>query len=162
MSFTHDLAQIFSRPTQIVGIGNPLRSDDGVGCYIADTLAQQLPAGSPHAALNVEDVIENYVFALVAGPAEHILLVDAISGSGQTPGSLVLGKLRELETGGGYSTHKLALSMAAQLLEQQGKQVYLLGISAHNIDFGLQMEPAIQDSAAAVIDLLCQHAGRSH
>ncbi|MBE9610018.1 hydrogenase maturation protease [Chitinilyticum piscinae] len=165
-SFSAGLSHIFTRPTGIVGIGNTLRSDDAVGCYIADQLEACLADGTPHQVLNAEDVIENYVFRLAESPVEHILVVDAVQGSGQPAGSLVLGRLTELETGSGVflgqSTHKLALSMASSILEQHGKQVYLLGIAAENIDFGMQMSPDIQDSAEMVIALLAGHAGRSH
>ncbi|WP_028451286.1 hydrogenase maturation protease [Chitinilyticum aquatile] len=162
MSFASELADILATPTSIVGIGNALRSDDAVGCYIAERLEASLPAHSPHRVINAEDVIENHVFRLADSAPEHVLLIDAIQGSGQAPGSLVLGRLAELETGGGYSTHKLALTMAGDLLERHGKQVYLLGVAAENIDFGMSMSKEIQTSADAVIDMLAGHAGRSH
>jgi hydrogenase maturation protease len=161
MSFAFDLAQILAQPTSIVGIGNTLRSDDAVGCFIADQLAATLPNNTEHQVINAEDVIENHVFRIADSAVKHVLLIDAVQGSGQATGSLVLGRLADMEAGGGYSTHKLALAVAGDLLERHGKQVYLLGIAAENIDFGLQMTQDIQDSAAAVIALVAKHAGGS-
>ncbi len=161
MSFAFDLAQILAQPTSIVGIGNTLRSDDAVGCFIADQLAATLQNNTAHQVINAEDVIENHVFRIADSTVKHVLLIDAVQGSGQATGSLVLGRLADIEAGGGYSTHKLALAVAGDLLERHGKQVYLLGIAAENIDFGLQMTQDIQDSAAAVIALVAKHAGGS-
>lgn len=158
MSLVNDLAHILARPTSIVGIGNRLRSDDAVGGFIADQLAERLAHHDAHQVINAEDVIENHVFRIADSRAEHVLLIDAVQGSGQPVGSLVLGRLADIEAGGGYSTHKLALAMAGEILERHGKPVYLLGIAAENIDFGLQMSPAIEECAAAVIAIVAEQA----
>ncbi|TJZ74207.1 hydrogenase maturation protease [Chitiniphilus eburneus] len=162
MTFARDLAQILSHPTCIVGVGNMLRNDDAVGALIADRLEAELPATSGHFVVNAEDVIENHVFRIAESAAHNVLVIDAVQGTGGETGSLVLGKLTEMEVGGGYSTHKLALSMAASLFEQHGKQVYLLGIAAQDIDFGTTVSSAILDSAETVIDLVLGRIARSN
>ncbi|QLG88423.1 hydrogenase maturation protease [Chitinibacter bivalviorum] len=162
MSFATELEQILSQPTCIVGVGNPLRNDDAVGALIAERLENELPASFGHTVINAEDVIENHVFQIADSAVRNVLVIDAVQGTGGECGSLVLGKLAELEVGGGFSTHKLALSMATQLIEQQGKDVYLLGIAAENIDFGRSVSPEILNSAATVIELIVAQVARSH
>lgn len=162
MTFVADLEQILSQPTCIVGVGNLLRNDDAVGAIIAGRLEAELPAESGHSVVNAEDVIENHVFRIADSAVRNVLVIDAVQGTGSEPGSLVLGSLTEMEIGGGFSTHKLALSMAAKLLAQHGKDVYLLGIAAENIEFGTSVSQEILESAETVIDLVLGRIARSN
>lgn len=162
MTFVADLEQILSQPTCIVGVGNLLRNDDAVGAIIAGRLEAELPAESAHCVVNAEDVIENHVFRIADSAVRNVLVIDAVQGTGSEPGSLVLGSLTEMEIGGGFSTHKLALSMAAKLLQQHGKDVFLLGVAAENIEFGTSVSQEILDSAETVIDLVLGRIARSN
>lgn len=80
---------------KVIGIGNPLASDDGVGVHIArELLKNRLPK-------NVE-VIEAEspgpsILELVAG-AEKIILIDAAIGNGK-PGTIHKLSLDDLRTG---------------------------------------------------------------
>lgn len=159
IAFDHGLKQIMSKPTCIVGVGNLFRNDDAVGAMIADRLEQEVPASEWLSVINAEDVIENHVFRIADKDAHNVLVIDAIAGEDAEPGSLVLGKLEELEAAsGGYSTHKLALSTAASVLKQHGKEVYLLGIVAANTDYGTDVSKEILDSAETVINLVRANA----
>lgn len=150
------LRQVFSEPTCVIGVGNTLRSDDGVGVFIAERLADELASGSRHAVICAEDVIENHVFPIADGTRRNVLVVDAVRGGGSGEcGALVFGRLDEIEADGlGWSTHKLALSTAAGILKHHGKDVYLLGVVVANTDYGTNVSPEILASAEAVVDLL--------
>jgi hypothetical protein len=100
MQLALDLERIFSESTCIVGVGNPLRNDDAVGAMIADRLGGDGSALEGVTVINVEDVIENYVFTIAAGSATNVLLIDAVCGDGTAePGSVVLGRLEDMEVG---------------------------------------------------------------
>ncbi len=150
------LQQVFLEPTCIVGVGNTLRGDDGVGVLIAERLAADLATSSRHSVVSAEDVIENHVFRIADGASRNVLVVDAVQGQGAGEvGALVFGRLEEIEAGSlGWSTHKLALSTAASVLRHHGKDVYLLGIVVANTDYGNPVSQEILDSAEAVLDLL--------
>jgi hydrogenase 3 maturation protease len=153
--FAQDLRQILAQPTCIVGVGNPLRNDDAVGALIAERLAPEIPAGGPHTVINAEDCIENYCFSIADSAARNVLIIDAVQSHGAEAGSVVLGRLEDLEAaGGGYSTHKLALSTTAGVLRHHGKAVWLLGIVPANTDYGTAVTPEILASAEAVIELI--------
>jgi hydrogenase maturation protease len=150
----HALREILARPTCIVGVGNRLRGDDAVGPHVADRLADEA-AGGRLRVVNAEDVIENHVFRIADGDARNVLVVDAVAGAGAAPGSLVLGRLDELEAAtGGFSTHRLALSMAGSVLRQHGKDVYLLGIAVANTEWGTGIGGDVQAGADAVVDMI--------
>ena len=53
------LEQVLGRKTCLVGIGNSLRSDDGLGPYLIESLRAGLPEGKVD-LLVVDDVPENF------------------------------------------------------------------------------------------------------
>ncbi|WP_295454511.1 hydrogenase maturation protease [uncultured Thiodictyon sp.] len=154
-ALVQELRQILAQPTCIVGVGNPLRNDDAVGALIVERLVPEMAAAARHTVINAEDVIENYCFSIADSAVRNVLIIDAVQGHGAEPGSVVLGRLEDLEAaGGGYSTHKLALSTTASVLRHHGKAVWLLGIVAADTDYGTAVSPDILTSAEAVIDLI--------
>lgn len=164
MQFGHDLQRILSEKTCIVGVGNFLRNDDAVGAIIADRLEKESSELDRVSVINVEDVIENHVFQIADGDAKNVLMIDAVQSYGAEPGSVVLGKLDDLEAAanGGFSTHKLALSTAGSILKHYGKEVYLLGIVPANTDYGTEVSKEILDSAEIVIDMVRANTARSN
>jgi hydrogenase 3 maturation protease len=161
--FAQALRQILAQPTCIVGVGNPLRNDDAVGALIAERLAPVMAAAGRHTVINAEDVIENYCFSIADSAVRNVLVIDAVRGAilsdGAEPGSLVLGRLEDLEAAdGGYSTHKLALSTAGGVLRHHGKDVWLLGIVAANTEYGTAVSQDVLAAADAVINLVSAHS----
>ncbi len=155
IQFAQVLRQILAQPTCIVGVGSPMRCDDAVGALIAERLAPEMAAAGRHTVINAEDVIENYCFSIADSAVFNVLVIDAVQGDGAEPGSVVLGRLDDLEAAdGGWSTHKLALSTAGGVLRHHGKDVWLLGIVAANTDYGTVVSQDVLDSAEAVIDLI--------
>lgn len=148
------LTEVLACPTCLVGMGNPWRNDDGVGVHVARRLSGGgLP---PHVeVMVVEDVIESYVFDIARSAAGSVVLVDAAMVAGVAPGSIVFGRVNELEAiGSDVSTHKLALRTVESVLRRSGKETYLLGIVAADIDFGNAISPAVQAAADSVVDLV--------
>ena len=162
-SFAQQLRQVLAQPTCIVGVGNPMRNDDAVGALIAERLAPEMAAVGHHRVINAEDVIENYCFSIADSAVRNVLVIDAVKGVGAEPGSVVLGRLEDLEAAAaaGYSTHKLALSTAAGVLRHHGKDVWLLGIVAANTDYGTVVGRDILATAESVIDLVTRTAKSS-
>ena len=131
------------------------RNDDAIGVFIAESLQKEGGLNDHLTVFNVEDVIENYVFQIADANARNVLLVDAVEIRGATTGSVVFGRLDDFsEARGEFSTHKLALSTAAKILEAHGKTVYLLGLVADNIDYGTEISGEIMTSALKVIDTI--------
>ena len=145
MSRIDQIRQVLSRPSCIVGMGNYLKQDDAVGLYIVDGLTRR--QDSHVDIINVEDIIEGYVFSIADGPADNVIVIDAVS-TGAPAGSVHFGELSSFnETLNDLSTHKLSLKMSGQILERHGKKVWLLGIAAQNIDFGEGLTEKVQEQA---------------
>lgn len=152
MSRIEEIRQVLSMPTCIVGMGNYLKQDDAVGLYIVDRLNKDTDESV--SIMNVEDIIEGYVFKIAEGSSEHVIVIDAIS-TGAPEGSVFFGPLRSFnETLNDLSTHKLSLKMSGEILERHNKKVYLLGISVKNADFGEGLSAKVTEQADIIIEFI--------
>jgi len=146
------LQQILTGRTCLVGIGNKLRGDDGVGLYFIESIKLKgfFP---PDNLLTVEDVPENYAFPLAQKAVENVIFIDAVLFNAPA-GTVIFGPLTELEeVSQVVSTHKLSLRLTAQLLEKTGKKVFLLGIVPETTGFGQELTPQIKKIADELITI---------
>jgi hydrogenase maturation protease len=137
--------------TLILGLGNPLVTDDSVGLRVAAELRTRL-AGRPDV-----DVEEDYWGGLrlmerMAG-YDRAIIVDAIQ-SGAPPGTIHLLSPGDVPTQRSASSHDMNLPTALALGRQAGihlpedRSILLVGIEAEDIlTFGERCTPAV---AAAV------------
>lgn len=146
------LADILREPACLVGVGNPLRRDDGVGPWIVGAV-REAAAGTGLALVDAQDVPENFVPTIARGDARNVIFVDAAAADG-APGTVVFGPLADFAEAEGFSTHKLALSLSGKFLEAAGKKAYLLGIVPGDIDFGEGFTPEVERAAASVRDAI--------
>ena len=102
------LEDILREGACLVGTGNPLRRDDGVGVWLAESLR-----GASAAVFNVEDVPESYVGEIARTGLRNVIIMDAVD-AGLEPGTVVFGPLDELGERPGLSTHKLSLSLCGR------------------------------------------------
>ncbi|MBN2079309.1 MAG: hydrogenase maturation protease [Spirochaetes bacterium] len=161
MEFIPVMERLARSRTCFVGMGNPLMRDDAVGIHVVEGLRERCRSDFV-TALNVEDVIENHVCAIADGDAEHVVIVDAVQ-SGAGPGSVLFGRLGEFnEVIGNLSTHKLSLLLSGKMLESHGKTVWLLGIEAHDVDFGTGLTDEVRRSADTLLDVLLSYINSDH
>jgi hydrogenase maturation protease len=147
---------VLAQPTCLVGMGNPWRNDDGVGAHVAERLSGHPDLPSQIEVINVEDVIESYAFDIANRTARNIVLVDAAMSPGAPVGSVMFGKVDELEAAVcDVSTHKLALRTVERVFRQAGKDTYLLGIVSADVDFGHAISAPVQAAADHLVDLIC-------
>lgn len=153
MNIFTDIAEVMKQPTCIVGAGNYFKKDDAAGLYIFDEVSGKVETPGV-VFVNAEDVIEAYVFKIAEMDAENVVIIDAVQ-SQTLPGSVMFGKLRDMEGAvNNYSTHKLSMKLAARILEEHGKQVYLLGIEAGDINFGSGLSAEVKKSADIIKEFL--------
>jgi hydrogenase maturation protease len=130
-----------------------MRSDDAAGCHVAGTLRSAFPGAG---VINAEDIIESYAFTIAGMECSNVLIIDAVEAP-HAAGSLVFGKFSEIKASAvNFSTHKLSLALAVDIIERSGKKVYLLGIVPGSTEFGFEMGPAVTKSADIIIELLSE------
>jgi len=155
MDFISVIEKLAFEKTCIIGMGNNLKQDDAVGIYVAEGVRKRLTSNDV-TVINVEDVLENYVFSIADNECENVLIIDAVhlNDEGDT-GSIIFGKLNELnEVINNYSTHKLSLFLSGKVLEHYNKKIWLLGIKVREIDFGIGLTKKVKKSADIIIQLL--------
>jgi hydrogenase 3 maturation protease len=153
MSLVIDLMGVIKEKTCIIGMGNYLRKDDAVGLYLIDELRSTIRSEEV-LLMNVEDVIENYVFKIAELDCDNVLIIDAVKAT-TTPGSIVFGRLNKFdESLNDCSTHRLSLTLCGKILEESGKKTYLLGIEAADTEFGRGLSEDVRRSADILKEVL--------
>jgi len=146
------LAEVLREPTCLVGVGNPLRRDDGAGPWIVGAVREAV-AGTRLSVVDAQSVPENFVHVVARADCRTVVFVDSVAAEGP-PGAVVFGPLADFPEAGSFSTHKLALSFCGKFLEASGKKVFLLGIVPADLEFGEGMTPEVGRAAAAIRDLI--------
>ncbi len=146
------LAEILREPTCLVGVGQPLRRDDGVGPWIAASV-RDLAVGTPLSVVDAQDVPENFAPAIARSDCRNVLFVDAVASAGP-PGTVIFGPLAGFGEIESFSTHKLALSFSGRFLEAAGKRVFLLGIVPADLEFGEGLTAEVARAAASLSELI--------
>ena len=161
--------------TIVVGLGNPILGDDGVGWKVAEALRQHLfsAVSRPEQVKRREADYIDVEFLSLGGISlmEHLIgyggaiLIDAVT-SNQETGSVIVSKLSELPD---YSTlhttsvHDTSLQNALRLGKEMGaslpEEVIVVGITTNHVyDFSEELTPsvaaAIPKAMNIVIDLL--------
>ena len=156
MSLHDGLREYFStgeRRVVLVGVGNPMRADDGVGPKIIELLEERQLDNVM--LLNTETVPEAFTGKVEKHKPTHVMLIDAANFRGQVGETkLILGT----QIGGqAISTHSLPLNIFISYIERSvGVPVILLGIQPKTIDFYKPMSPEIEEAAVSIADTLYQ------
>lgn len=146
------LAEVLREPTCLVGVGNPLRRDDGVGPWIVGAVRESV-AGTRLSVVDAQSVPENFVHVVARADCRNVVFVDAVAAEGE-PGTVFFGPLADFPEAESFSTHKLALAFCGKFLESAGKKVFLLGVVPADLEFGEGMSPEVERAAATLRDLI--------
>ena len=148
----------------IVGIGNELLGDEGLGVQVARALRAALPALPPGV-----EVLEAGTSLLDLLPEMHsyarVILVDAIRG-GREPGTVyrvesLAGLAGQCAAAVPVSAHEWDLVETLRLadsLDLLPRQLSLVGAEPENMNPGLELSPRLKAAAAAIVSLLLAEA----
>ena len=131
--------------TAVVGVGNPLRGDDGAGSRVAAALRGR--GAAP--VFDAETVPENYLGELLRCGARRVLFVDAAR-LGGSPGERRLAPLGALAPRGS-SSHAPSLALLGSLLESHGLECWLLGIEPGSTEPGAGLSPPVDRAVREVV-----------
>ena len=154
-----------SRPTPllVLGLGNVLLGDDGVG---AAAIAQLLTAYRPPHDVRV---LDGGTLGLSLLPylqeAESVILVDAIRCDDAPPGSLV--RLDGDQVGPAVATrlspHQIGVAdllESARWLDQYPSRLVLLGIVPESFDLNVGLSVSVARSMPALVEQVVEEAAR--
>ncbi|MFH1996453.1 MAG: hydrogenase maturation protease [Candidatus Omnitrophota bacterium] len=130
----------------IVGIGNPLRGDDGFGPLLIRGLAGTVRATLIDCGMNPE----NYLMPIQRTDPDVIILLDTVNFNG-IPGEIRVYGMEDVSKAS-LSTHNISVHMIAEFLKARKKDIviFMVGIQPKGISFG----ETISDEARSGIELL--------
>jgi hydrogenase maturation protease len=140
--------------TVVIGLGNVILSDDGVGVHAVRRLRER-PAIAEDVVL-IEGGTAGLLLLPSLADARRAILVDAID-TGAAPGTLT--RLDGKEWMSGFSIrmtpHDVALEdllSAAQLTDAWPEKLVLLGVQPASIALGIELTPPVADAVHTLID----------
>ena len=143
-----DLKELLSQEEKkvlFVGIGNPLKSDDGAGVYISSKIKK-----SDHiSSLNVEVSIENYIGKIISLNPDILILIDCMEMK-SPPGTFKLLPVKMVKDLT-FNTHNISLSRLSEFFNMPS---FVLGIQPEKVDFGENISYIVKDVADKLIQLI--------
>jgi hydrogenase maturation protease len=143
--------------TLVLGLGNPILTDDGVGVKVAEAVQAALPPDSP------VDVTEVCVGGLTLMETmlgyDRVILIDAFQHHNARPGSVRRMALEDLRatspTRHSASAHDTDLVTALEMGQQMGlplpQEIVIYAVGVENVlDFGEQPTPAVAEAIPQV------------
>jgi hydrogenase maturation protease len=138
--------------TIIVGLGNPILGDDGVGWKVVQEISQNLPRNM---SVGIECLSVGGL-----GLMEHLIgydraiLIDAFITDAEDVGSILIRTLNEIPNYSAFhitSTHDTSLQNAIQLGREMGaklpREVIVIGIAIQRIsEFGEEISPLVAET----------------
>lgn len=136
----------------VLGLGNQIRSDDGVGVHAVRLLMQD------HGVPDGVEVIEGGTAGLDLLPAiedaTHVLALDAVN-TGAAPGAVVRFEMSELSPlPGSPSVHQIGfadLLEALRWMDKGSKQMVLLGVQPSHTGWGDALTPEVEAALPRLI-----------
>jgi hydrogenase maturation protease len=144
--------------TIVLGVGNPILKDDGVGIHVVHELQNQLHDSQVTmdiaytGGMNLLDMVRGY---------DKVILVDAVKQDNITAGEVKRFSLTEAPSIHSSNPHDMSFSEALLLARQLGeshlpKEVVIIGIVVKNTsDFGEDLSSEVASAVPHAVALVC-------
>ncbi len=137
----------------IMGIGNDIRGDDGIGPYIVENIKHL--ESSNVSILNVTTAPENFTGKIRKIDPTHIIIVDAVI-MNEGPGKIKIVKKEEV-AGVSISTHSMSLSYLVNYLElEKPYNILFIGIEPESMELGQGLSPLVKSSSDEIINIFTE------
>jgi hydrogenase maturation protease len=141
--------------TVVLGIGNILLSDEGVGVHIANELARM--ALPPEVSV-VEGGTDGFRLLNIITETDRLIIVDAVRG-GSEPGSIYrfdVGEVRNCPSGFKTSVHQIGILEVIDLSGLIGKTPHttVIGIEPKSFEMSMDLSPEIREKVPKIIELV--------
>jgi hydrogenase maturation protease len=144
----------------VIGIGNLLMSDDGVGIHAVRYLEGKLPESVPL----VEGGVYGIDLLTYLEGRDKAIFIDAID-AGEEPGAVFRFSPREVRRSQetpAVSLHDLGLYdliAAAQLMEQCPEDIIVIAVQVKSMETGMELSREVRDSLPHVHRLVLEELG---
>jgi hydrogenase maturation protease len=145
----------------ILGVGNLLLSDEGVGVHVANELMKM---SLPPEISVVEGGTDGFGLLNIIKEADRLIVIDAVRGDA-APGSIYrfdVGEVRNCPSGFKTSVHQIGILEVLDLSELIGKTPYttIIGVEPKSLEMGMELSPEIKAKIPRVIELIMDELKR--
>jgi hydrogenase maturation protease len=143
--------------TIFMGVGNPLRSDDGAGRFVVQRLRSQIPRG----VKVLEETGDSTELLEAWKEADLVFLVDAVQ-SGAPPGTILRLDAQAEKLPKWFSrssTHSFGVAEAIELARTMGElpeQLIVYGIEGLDFSAGTELSPDVAEALPVAANLILQ------
>jgi hydrogenase 3 maturation protease len=155
MSFESQLSSFLTDCERLIvlGVGNELKSDDGVGPFIIKRLKSEGIENENLLLIDAKTVPENFTGKIRKESPTHLIIVDACL-MGSNPGDMRIVDKNDFASIG-ISTHSMSLSFFVRYLEKDTEiRIVFVGIEPKTMDWGEKPTPEVEKSADEFIKAL--------
>jgi len=139
----------------ILGIGNLLLSDEGVGVHVANELMKmELP---PEVSV-VEGGTDGFRLIDVITEADYLIVIDSVRGEA-APGSIYrfdIDEVRNCPPGFKTSVHQIGILDVIDMSGLIGKKPHttIIGIEPKSLEMGMELSPEVKAKIPRIIELI--------
>jgi len=149
---------ITNKQINIIGIGNTLYSDEGVGVHLIPYLNEVLPE-----IPNIEIIEGNTDGMKLLGPvedADYLIIIDAIN-AGKKPGTVITIRDEEIPKyfGVKMSIHQIGFQeilFAARLRDKLPEKMVMFGVQPESFELGLELSETVKNKVPEVVNLVVE------
>lgn len=164
MSYRTEDARAANDPprTVVIGVGNLLLKDEGVGIHVVQAL-QKTPLKGDGELMVIDGGTSPDIFHLLPESIDKLIVVDAVKG-GSEPGSIYRFTPTDVAFSKGTitSVHQLGLVEGLRMMEfaeVSPKAIVIIGVEPKEIGWGLEISPELQEQVPRIIDLVKEEIG---
>lgn len=156
MSFESQLSSFLEGYDKLIvlGVGNELKCDDGIGPYIINKLkCENIEDKKSLLFINAETVPENFTGKIRKEKPSHLIIVDACLMGGEPGDMKIVNRYDFADIG--ISTHSMSLSFFVRYLEKDTDfGIIFVGIEPESMDYADKPTPKVEDAANEFINIL--------
>jgi hydrogenase maturation protease len=147
----------------ILGIGNILLSDEGIGVHVANELMKNtLP---PNISV-IEGGTDGFRLLNIITEADRLIVIDAVRG-GDAPGSIYrfdIDDVKSCPSGFKTSVHQIGILEVIDLSGLIGKTPHttIIGIEPKSLEMGMELSPEVREKIPRIIDIVLDEVKRAN
>jgi hydrogenase maturation protease len=145
----------------ILGIGNVLLSDEGVGVHVANELFKK---ELPENVSVVEGGTDGFRLLNIITDADRLIVIDAVRGDSE-PGAIYrfdIDDMKRCPQEFKTSVHQIGILEVIDLSGLIGKtpQTTIIGIEPKSLEMGLELSPEIREKIPRIIEIVLDEVKR--
>ncbi len=148
--------EVITENIKIIGIGNTLFSDEGVGVHLLEYLRKVIPENENLEI--IEGATDGIKLLQPVEESDYLILLDAVN-AGKEPGTVITLKNEEIPKyfGVKMSVHQLGLQdvlNAASIRDNLPKEMYLFGVQPESLELGLELTECVSKNIPELVELV--------